>query len=86
LKPWLNQQWVIPPDENADFVCAMEDVLEVYHRPYDPKYPLVCFVSFRLRCKTGFDSRRATPRMTSPLLEVLGSVDWATAPEANAAE
>jgi transposase len=21
----------------------MEDVLEVYHRPYDPKHPLVCF-------------------------------------------
>ena len=21
----------------------MEDVLEVYHRPYDPKRPLVCF-------------------------------------------
>ena len=21
----------------------MEDVLEVYHQPYDPKYPLVCF-------------------------------------------
>jgi hypothetical protein len=34
---------VIPPDENADFVCAMEDVLEVYHRPYDPGYPLICF-------------------------------------------
>jgi len=23
-------------------VCAMEDVLELYHRPYDPDYPLVC--------------------------------------------
>jgi hypothetical protein len=27
---------------NAEFVAAMEDVLEVYHRPYDPKRPLVC--------------------------------------------
>jgi len=43
LKPWLKQQWVIPPEQNADFVCAMEDVLEVYHRPYDPKRPVVCF-------------------------------------------
>jgi hypothetical protein len=34
---------VIPPEKNADFVCAMEDVLEVYHRPYDPKRPVVCF-------------------------------------------
>jgi hypothetical protein len=34
---------VIPPEQNADFVCAMEDVLEVYHRPYDPRRPVVCF-------------------------------------------
>jgi hypothetical protein len=33
---------VIPPEANADFVCAMEDVLEVYQRPYDPKRPVVC--------------------------------------------
>lgn len=42
LKPWLNKQWVIPPTANADFVCAMEDVLEVYTRPHDPKRPQVC--------------------------------------------
>lgn len=34
--------WCIPPQEDARFVCAMEDVLEVYERPYDPKRPLVC--------------------------------------------
>ncbi len=33
---------MIPPQHNADFVAAMEDVLEVYHRPYDPKRPVVC--------------------------------------------
>jgi hypothetical protein len=43
LKPYLKEQWVIPPEHNADFVCAMEDVLEVYQRPYDPKRPQVCF-------------------------------------------
>ena len=42
LKPWLQKQWVIPPQANADFVCAMEDVLEVYIRPYDPARPVVC--------------------------------------------
>jgi hypothetical protein len=42
LKPWLKEQWVIPPKANAEFVCAMEDVLEVYQRPYDPKRPQVC--------------------------------------------
>ncbi len=34
---------MIPPDANADFVCAMEDVLDIYTRPYDPSYPWVCF-------------------------------------------
>jgi hypothetical protein len=33
---------VIPPEANAAFVCAMEDVLEVYHRPFDPRRPVVC--------------------------------------------
>jgi hypothetical protein len=33
---------VIPPQQNAEFVARMEDVLEVYHRPYDPKRPVVC--------------------------------------------
>lgn len=35
--------WCIPPEQDAAFVCAMENVLEVYHRPYDPKRPVVCF-------------------------------------------
>jgi len=34
---------VIPPDHNAEFVAAMEDVLEVYRRPYDAERPVVCF-------------------------------------------
>jgi hypothetical protein len=42
LKPWQEKQWVIPPQANAEFVCAMEDVLEVYTRPYDPRRPQVC--------------------------------------------
>jgi len=33
---------VIPPDANAAFVAGMEDVLEVYQRPRDPAYPMVC--------------------------------------------
>lgn len=43
LKPWLKEQWCIPPEANADFVCAMEDTLEVYQRPHDPRFPQVCF-------------------------------------------
>jgi hypothetical protein len=33
---------VIPPDQSGEFVARMEDVLEVYHRPYDERRPLVC--------------------------------------------
>jgi DDE superfamily endonuclease len=38
----LKEQWCIPPEANAEFVWRMEDVLDVYHRPYDPERPLVC--------------------------------------------
>ncbi len=34
--------WCIPPKQSAEFVARMEDVVEVYCRPYDPKYPVVC--------------------------------------------
>lgn len=43
LKPWLRKEWCIPPHSNAQFVYHMEDVLDVYQRPFDLKYPLVCF-------------------------------------------
>ena len=33
---------MIPPEQNAEFVARMEDVLEVYQRPYDPRRPVVC--------------------------------------------
>lgn len=36
------ERFCIPPKQNAPFVQAMEDVLDVYHRPYDPKRPQVC--------------------------------------------
>jgi transposase len=42
LKPWLKTQWCIAPKANAEFVYHMEDVLEVYTRPYDPRYPQIC--------------------------------------------
>jgi len=38
----LKKQWVIPPLANAEFVCKMEDVLDVYKRAADPSRPLVC--------------------------------------------
>lgn len=32
----------MPTGPSAEYVAAMEDVLEVYHRPHDPSRPLVC--------------------------------------------
>ena len=43
LKPWLKEEWCIPPKQNAEFVYRMEDVLEVYQRPEDAHFPLICF-------------------------------------------
>lgn len=33
---------MIPPHQNAEFVAHMEDVLELYQQPLDPRRPLVC--------------------------------------------
>ena len=41
LRPHRSSYWVIPPDEDAAFVAAMEAVLEVYQRPEDAKFPVV---------------------------------------------
>jgi transposase len=42
LKPWLNKRYCIPPEANEEFVYNMEDVLEVYQRPYDLRFPQIC--------------------------------------------
>ncbi len=34
--------WCIPPEQDAAFICQMEQVLEVYKRPYRPRYPVIC--------------------------------------------
>ena len=34
--------WCMAGKPSAEFVYHMEDVLEVSHRPYDPKRPMVC--------------------------------------------
>ena len=34
--------WCIPPKQSGEFVYHMEDVPDVYHRPYDPERPVVC--------------------------------------------
>ena len=34
--------WVIPPENDAEFVACMEEVLETYEKPYDSKHPVIC--------------------------------------------
>lgn len=54
------KEWCIPK-AGAEFVAAMEDVLEVYQRPYDPLCPVVCIdetnkqliKETRIPCKPG---------------------------------
>ena len=42
MRPDLKEYWCIPPEHDSEFVAKMEDVLEVYHRPYNPARPVVC--------------------------------------------
>jgi hypothetical protein len=36
------EYWVIPPEADAEFAAGMEDVLEIYSKPYDPACPVLC--------------------------------------------
>jgi len=36
------EYWVIPPEADGEFVAHMEEVLETYAKPYDPKRPVLC--------------------------------------------
>lgn len=42
MKPWKVVGWIIPPHQNSHFVANMEQVLDVYKRPYSNDFPVVC--------------------------------------------
>lgn len=42
LKPWRRKEWVIPPEANAEFVCGMEAILDLYQQSYNQREPVVC--------------------------------------------
>ena len=58
---------MIPSEYNAQFVWRMEEILDLYEEPYDPKRPVVCFderpcqllaeVRESLACKPGKPKR-----------------------------
>lgn len=41
LKPWQEKMWCIA-ELSEEYIERMEDVLDVYERPYNPKRPVVC--------------------------------------------
>ncbi len=42
VKPHLKRQWCLEK-LNSQFIWQMEKLLDVYEKPYDPKYPVVGF-------------------------------------------
>jgi hypothetical protein len=42
LKPWRKKMWCVP-QVDGEYVARMEDVLDLYAEPPDPKRPVVCF-------------------------------------------
>jgi len=42
VKPHLSTYWCTPKEHDAEFVLAMEDVLNVYSIPYNPDIPVIC--------------------------------------------
>src|SRR5689334_10923524 len=42
LKPWRQDMWCIP-EVDGTYVARMEDLLDLYAEPPDPKRPVVCF-------------------------------------------
>jgi hypothetical protein len=36
------EYWVIPPEQDAEFVACMEEVLETYASAYEPQHPVLC--------------------------------------------
>ena len=42
FKPWQEKMWCIPKVD-AEFVARMEDVLDLYAEPPDPRRPVACF-------------------------------------------
>ena len=42
MKPHILKRWCIPPKHSADFVAAMEDILDQYSLPSHSSEPLVC--------------------------------------------
>src|ERR1700675_4756944 len=61
LKPWQLREWCFPT-VGADFVCAMEDVLDLYEQVYAPNGPSSALM--RSRCSSW--AKRVSPGRCLP--------------------
>lgn len=67
MKPWKVIGWVIPPHQNSSFIAAMEKVLDIYKRPYNKDFPVICMdespkqlikeTRIKIPMKQGFEAR-----------------------------
>lgn len=46
----MNAYWCIPPKEDGEFIACMEDILDIYERPYDPQLPVICMDEKPYQC------------------------------------
>jgi transposase len=60
----LKKTWCIPKEDEGAFVCAMEDVLDLYEEPYNPKQPVVAFDE--RPCQLLEDAREPLPAKPKP--------------------
>jgi hypothetical protein len=42
VKPHLSRYYCIPKENDSHFVAHMEDILNIYQMPYNPKIPVIC--------------------------------------------
>jgi hypothetical protein len=60
------EYWVIPPEADAESVAGMEEVLDTYAAPYDPKHPVLCMderpVQLLKETRTPIPATKAHPR------------------------
>ena len=66
------KEWCIP-EADAEFVAKMEDVLEVYQRPYAPLHPVVCIdeTNKQLIKETRIPSEPGRPKNRVPVFQVI---------------
>jgi hypothetical protein len=67
VKPHLSDYWCIPARNDPEFAQRMEEVLYVYHLPYDEKCPVICMDEKPLQLLRDVRERiMATPMSTDP--------------------